>query len=208
MLRTMDAYPQFQIIICTIFIFLSLFLAVLSTFFGPCFLSFPHARRLLSLTPTTLRFFYILGFRVGPSIAVSRTNGPGFAFFSLSLSPIFTSYLTCMTSFFILCYIPSPTPCVLFGFGPIPPFSYDPSPSGTDSCSPLPPFTFSDLQLSYRSTLCIKTTPSVTPSNYQYPLAASRPIILPMRSVYVTRFSFCARALMHVLVGMKPHRAS
>jgi len=30
-LRTKDAYSQFHIIICTIFIFLSLFLAVLST---------------------------------------------------------------------------------------------------------------------------------------------------------------------------------
>ena len=35
-----DTYPQFHIIICTVFIFLSLFLALLSTLLALAFLSF------------------------------------------------------------------------------------------------------------------------------------------------------------------------
>lgn len=59
------------------------------------------------------------GFRAGPSIAVSRTNGPDFASFLLPSSSIFTSYFTCMTPFFVLCHIPSPCfrSCTPFLYG-------------------------------------------------------------------------------------------
>ena len=81
--------------------------------FWPCFLflSFMLAACSPLPLPITLRFFYLFPrFRVGPSIAVSRSNGPSFALFFLPLS-FHTSYPTCMTSFFILCYKPSfPSP--------------------------------------------------------------------------------------------------
>jgi hypothetical protein len=68
------------------------------------------------LAPATLRFFYLFHFRVGPSTAVSKTNGPSFATLIL-LPPIFTSYFTCITSFVILCCVPFsphlPTPVIL-----------------------------------------------------------------------------------------------
>ena len=137
-LRTKDACPQFHIIICTIFIFLSLFLAVLSTLLALFSLPFLHACRLLSLTPP--HYFTILlslssilelghRFRCREQTAqVSRS-------FSFLFPRIPTPYFTCMTSFFILCYRPSPSSCfarILIHF----PLSYDLlSPASTSSCS-------------------------------------------------------------------------
>lgn len=78
-LRTKDACPQFHIIICTISIFFSLFLAVLSTLlalvFSPSCLPFVSSYSLLHYDSSISLF----GFRAGPSIAVSKTNGPGFS---------------------------------------------------------------------------------------------------------------------------------
>jgi len=83
-LRTKDAYPQFHIIICTIFIFLSLFLAVLSTFlflvfsdsfmFAICFL-LPHYLTILLSLPLALE----LGRRLR-----CRGKRPGFCEFPFS----------------------------------------------------------------------------------------------------------------------------
>jgi len=84
--ETKDARPKFHIIICTIFIFLSLFFAVLSTLLTLVFspLSFMLAV-CFALSPLLYdSFISFLGFRVGPSIAVSRANGPSFALFFLS----------------------------------------------------------------------------------------------------------------------------
>jgi len=55
-LRKKDACPKIHIIICTIFIFLSLFLAVLSTLLALVFS--PSRLRFASPCPTTLRPFY------------------------------------------------------------------------------------------------------------------------------------------------------
>lgn len=84
--ETKDACPKIHIIICTIFIFLSLFFAVLSTFLTLVFspLSF-MLTVCFALSPLPYdSFISFLGFRVGPSIAVSRANGPSFALFFLS----------------------------------------------------------------------------------------------------------------------------
>ena len=88
--------------------------------FGPVFSSSPSC--LLSAFPypsINLQFLYLFPrFRAGPSIAVSRSNGPSFTFFFLSLSS-HTSYPACMTLFFILYYKPSfphpstPTPILV-----------------------------------------------------------------------------------------------
>ena len=88
--ETKDACPKFHIIICTIFIFLSLFFAVLSTLLTLVFssLSFMFAV-CFALSPLLYdSFISLLGFRVGPSIAVSRANGPSFALFFLSFSSL------------------------------------------------------------------------------------------------------------------------
>jgi len=129
--KTKDACAQFQIIICTIFIFLSLFLAVLSTFwllFSPSFmLAICCCLAPLLYDP----FISFLPFRVGPSTAVSKTNGPSFSDFD-PFPLIFASYLTCMA--FSLFYATTPPYSCSLRVQTQLPFSYD-----LPSCCNRPP---------------------------------------------------------------------
>ena len=82
-------------IICTISIFLLLFLAVLSMLLA---LVSPHSSCLAFAFSFPRYFTILLSLRVGPSIAVSKMHGPVCDFFLL---------VSCMTWFLILCYTPS-----------------------------------------------------------------------------------------------------
>ena len=181
-------------------------------YFSPCcrrfWLSFslPHACDLLLLAPLLYDpFIPFLRFRVGPSAAVSRTNGPGFSDFdSFPLLLISASYFTCMT--FSLFYATTPPlhPRVLLERRPICRSRMISSLAIIGSCSRPPlALAFFGFRLSYDLTLCFETLrPSVTSSHPSSPFPIIIPVLCVSRvSLFILRAQLCM-----FFIGMKPNK--
>lgn len=173
MLRTMDAYPIRYHHLYNIHILVIISRRVVDAF-GPVFSSSPSCLPPALPYPPLLydSFISFLSLELGRRLRCRDQMAQVSRSFFFLFPSILTSYPTCMTSFFILCYKPSfPSPVNTHSY------SCTLSPASTSACSRSPlAFTFSCLQLSYHLASCIKTpAPPVILSHLSSPFPLDVP---------------------------------